>query len=45
MSETLPAIQQGELDLDPVVAARCEDRLKIARTHTLFEHRPVQDHP
>jgi hypothetical protein len=26
-------IRQGELDLDPVVAKRCEERLAIARTH------------
>lgn len=33
-------IRQGELDLDPVVAARCEERLKIARTHmvAVFYH-------
>jgi hypothetical protein len=33
-------IRQAELDLDPVVAERCEERLKIARTHmvAVFYH-------
>jgi hypothetical protein len=33
MAEIVPIARQGELDLDPIVAERCEERLQLARTH------------